>query len=95
MVPSLQVRNQFPPPLLLLIHRKLLILPYNYDIMKVSDRVKRNIHLALLILGIACIVARAWDVALNPASGRAWFELFSIIFLTYFCFDSFRTLRRN
>lgn len=63
--------------------------------MKVSDRVKRNIHLALMILGIACIVARAWDVAMNPASGRAWFELFSIIFLTFFCFDSFRTLRRN
>lgn len=61
--------------------------------MKISNRVKRNISFILIIVGIACIAARAWDVITDPSSGRAWFKLVSIVVLTYFCFNSFRIYR--
>ncbi len=63
--------------------------------MKISNRVKRNISLTLLIIGIACIIARAWEVALDPKSGQAWFNLFGICVLTYCCLDRFLELRKR
>jgi len=57
--------------------------------MKVSNRIKRNIHFVLLLVGIACIIARIWEVVVSPSSGKAWFELFGAIILTYICFDSY------
>lgn len=42
-----------------------------------------------------CIVARALDVAQNLSSGKAWFELCSIILLTYLCFDNFKIYCRS
>ena len=63
--------------------------------MKVSNRVKRNISFSLLMLGCAITVARAWEVVMCPESGRAWFNLFSIIFLTCFCFSSLRQYNRR
>lgn len=63
--------------------------------MKISNRVKRNISLTLLVIGLICIASRIWDVALAPSSGRAWFNLFSIVVLTYICFDNFLIYRRR
>lgn len=62
--------------------------------MKISNRVKRNISFAILLLGIVCIIARAWEIFMDPSSGRAWFDLFSITFLTCFCFGRFRELQK-
>lgn len=64
-------------------------------LMMVSNRVKRNISGTLLIVGILCIIARIWDVAVSPKSGQAWFDLFGIIVLTYLCFDNFCIYRRR
>lgn len=63
--------------------------------MKINNRVRRNICFILLMVGVACIIARAWEVAMTPASRKAWFELSSIIILTYFCFDRFRILQKR
>lgn len=63
--------------------------------MRVSNRLRRNISFMLLVVGIVCIVARAWNVVINPHSGRAWFEFIAIVILTYLCFDRFRELRRR
>lgn len=63
--------------------------------MKVSNRVKRNLSFSLFIVGIFCIIARAWEVVLTPSSGKAWFELCGIILLTYICFDNFRILQKR
>ncbi len=63
--------------------------------MKISNPVKRNISLTLMIVGIMCIIARAWEVILTPTSGKLWFELISIIILTYICFDRFRILQKR
>ncbi len=60
-----------------------------------SYRVKRNISFALVIVGLACIAARAWEVAMEPRSGKAWFELCGIILITYLCFDNFQIYRRK
>ena len=57
--------------------------------MQISNRVKRNTSATLSIVGLVCIVSRIWDVALAPSSGRAWFDLFSIVVLTYICFDNY------
>lgn len=63
--------------------------------MKISNPVKRNISLTLLIVGIMCIIARAWELILTPTSGKLWFELISIIILTYICFYRFRILQKR
>ncbi len=63
--------------------------------MKISNRVKRNLTFTLLMLGVSIIIARGWTVALNPSSGKAWFNLCSITLLTYLCFDRFRTLQKR
>jgi len=61
----------------------------------VSNKVKRNISATLLAVGIMCVIARAWEVAISPESGKAWFELCSIILITYLCFDNFRIYNRR
>ena len=61
--------------------------------MKISYRAKRNFQFALCILGILLIAARAWQVAMDPTSGKGWFDLFGIVLLTSFCFSRYRTLR--
>ena len=63
--------------------------------MQVSNRVKRNISFTLLVVGLLCVAARIWDVAIATSSGRAWFNLFSIVVLTYICFDNFLIYRRR
>ncbi|MCM1142593.1 MAG: hypothetical protein NC453_28820 [Muribaculum sp.] len=69
---------------------------YNSDKSKsISNRVKRNISLTLMILGCICIVSRAFDVAAAPSSGKAWFDLCGIILLTYLCFDNYMIYRRR
>lgn len=63
--------------------------------MQISNRVKRNIFLTLLIVGLASIAARIWDVAMAPSSGRAWFDLAGIVVITYLCFDNYMIYRRR
>ncbi|MBD5311099.1 MAG: hypothetical protein K2J92_06210 [Muribaculaceae bacterium] len=63
--------------------------------MKLSNRTKRNIALTLMCIGIMCTLARIWKVAMVPTSGMAWFELCSIIILTYFSFDRFNIYRKR
>ena len=63
--------------------------------MRISNRVKRNISLTLSIVGFVCIASQIWDVALAPSSGRAWFDLFSKVLLTYLCFDNYLIYRRR
>lgn len=63
--------------------------------MKISNRVRRNISFTLLLVGIACMIARGWQLAMDPASGRAWFNLFSMTVITYICFSRFRELSRR
>ncbi len=62
--------------------------------MKISNRVKRNISGVLIAVGILAISLASWKVAENPSSGKAWFELGSIILLTYLQFDSFRSYQK-
>lgn len=61
----------------------------------VSNRVKRNISATLLVVGLLCIVGRAWAVAMAPKSGIAWLELCGVMLLTYLCFDNFLIYRRR
>ncbi|MDE5877379.1 MAG: hypothetical protein K2H47_07800 [Muribaculaceae bacterium] len=63
--------------------------------MKLSNPVKRNISLTLLIVGIMCIIGRIWEIVMDPTSVKLWFELVSIIILTYICFDRFRVLQKR
>ena len=63
--------------------------------MQISNRVKRNIFLTLLIVGLASIAGRVWDVVMAPSSGRAWFDLAGIVVITYLCFDNYKTYRRR
>ena len=67
----------------------------NSKVMKISNRVKRNISFALVIVGMVCTVARIWDVITSPASLWAWFQLFGIVMLTYLCFDNFQMYHRR
>lgn len=62
---------------------------------RISNRVKRNIYAALLVVGGGCMIVRGWEVAMNPTSGSAWFELSGITLLTYLCFDSYMVYRRR
>lgn len=61
----------------------------------VSKRVKLNISAALTCLGGLCILARAWNVIVEPESGRRWFELCGMVLITYLCFDNWRIHRRQ
>ena len=61
----------------------------------VSNRVKRNISGTLLIIGILCVIARSWNLTMNPTSGYAWFETAAMAFLTCLCFDNFRIYHRR
>ncbi|MDE6340460.1 MAG: hypothetical protein K2K97_11855, partial [Muribaculaceae bacterium] len=61
----------------------------------ISNRVKRNIHFALFCIGIMLVLARVWDVALNPSSAKAWFHLIGISIITYGCFDSYCDYRKR
>lgn len=63
--------------------------------MKISNRTKRNLQAILVLVGCGCIASRLWDVIVTPSSGKAWFELCSIIFLTVLCFGSFLTYYRR
>lgn len=63
--------------------------------MFINTRIKRNISFVLSIIGLTCIIARIVYVANNPDSGKAWFELCSIILLTYLCFDNFKIYSRS
>lgn len=67
----------------------------NLMIMKISNRVKRNISLALLVVGVLCILARSWEVLMAPSSGRAWFELFGIVVITFLCVDNYLIYSRK
>ena len=62
--------------------------------MKISNRVKCNISGVCLTIGILLTAICAWDVAINPSSGKAWFELCGIMLLTYLQFDSFMSYRK-
>ena len=61
----------------------------------VSNRVKRNISGTLFVVGILCVIARGWYLAMNPTSRYAWFETGGMALLTYLCFDNFRTYYRR
>lgn len=64
-------------------------------IIMLSCKVKRNISGTLLVVGVICVIARLWDVVMEPDSGRARFELCGMGVLTYLCFDSFMIYRRK
>ncbi len=42
-----------------------------------------------------CIAARAWDVAMEPSSKMAWFNLVGIVIITGACVDNFLIYRRR
>lgn len=63
--------------------------------MRISNRVKRNVSFALLLLGLACVAARGWSVFMTPHSGKAWFEFVGMIIITWCPFDSFRIYSRR
>ena len=42
-----------------------------------------------------CIAARAWDVAMEPSSKMAWFNLAGIVIITGACVDNFLIYRRR
>lgn len=66
------------------------------NIMRISNRVKRNISFTLFVVGLLCMAARSIDVFQNPASTMAWFEFAGITFLTWcICFDHFLVYRRR
>lgn len=62
---------------------------------RISNRVNRNISAACFVIGILCTIGRTWDVIVNPDSGKAWFQLCGIVFITIMCFDSFWTYRKR
>ena len=63
--------------------------------MRISNRVKSNVSLALMVVGCMCIAARAWDVAMEPSSKMAWFNLVGIVIITGACVDNFLIYRRR
>lgn len=64
-------------------------------LMIISNRVKRNISFTLMLVGVACIIARTVGVITDPHSGKAWLGLCAMLLLTYCCFDSFLIYRRR
>ncbi len=63
--------------------------------MKISNRVRRNVSFAILLVGIVCIIARGWEVVMSPSSGRAWFDLLGVVFLTFICYSRFSSLQKR
>ncbi len=63
--------------------------------MKVSNRVKRNLALVLIVIGCMCIAGRAWDVAMELSSKMARFNLAGIVIITGACVDNFLIYRRR
>lgn len=63
--------------------------------MRISNRVRRNISFVLFLVGVACVIARGLELADELSSGMAWFNLFSIVFLTAVCFGRFRELQKR
>lgn len=63
--------------------------------MKVSNRVKRNISLTLVFVGLLCTAARAQGVVADPSSVKAWFKLIGIVVLTELCYENYRIYRRR
>lgn len=63
--------------------------------MKLSYRTKSYISLSLMLLGFFCIIVRIYDVASDPSSGRAWWDLFAISIMTFCCYDNFKTYRKK
>lgn len=61
----------------------------------ISNKVKRNISGTLLIIGLACVIARSWYLAMNPTSGYYWFETAGMALLTYLCLDNYLIYRRR
>ncbi len=61
----------------------------------ISDRVKRNISAICIIIGILCVISRAWEVIMSPKSGSAWFELSGSILILFICIDSYINYRRR
>lgn len=66
-------------------------------IMKVSDRTKCNIYLALTLLGVAVFVARVTDAVLSagPVSGRQWLGIVGALVITWCVSDSWLGYRRR
>ncbi len=63
--------------------------------MKISNRVHRNISGVCLTLGTLLISLCIWEVAINPSSGKAWFELCGMMLLTYLQLDNFISYRKR
>ena len=63
--------------------------------MRISNRVKRNTAFILMLVGIACIIARTWNLMTAPSSGKLWFDLFGSIIITFLCFDNYMLYRRR
>ncbi len=61
----------------------------------ISNKTKRNISGILVIIGAICLLARLFNVCLEPNSGKAWFELFGITVLLGLCIDNFRIFSRR
>lgn len=57
----------------------------------VSNKVKRNIWLALTVVSVACVIARAIRVAEGAIE---WWDLISTIIITAFCVKFYLCYRR-
>lgn len=63
--------------------------------MRISNRVKRNISLTLVIVGVSCIIGSICKVVMAPSSGSAWFDLSGMLLLTYLSFDNYLEWNRR
>ena len=65
-------------------------------IMKISNRVKRNISCALTILGCVIIVAQTVTPIMNKAMTRQdWLNIIGALVITYCAFDNFKIYRKR
>ena len=63
--------------------------------MKVSNRVKRNLFLALIIIGILKLIAITIDMIMVDGSLNHWMQLCATLGLTLFAFAYFIEYRRR
>ncbi len=65
--------------------------------MAVSNRIKRNIHFGLTILGCVILVVRILDPIIERGSidGNGWFEIFGACVITYLAYDNFKIYRKR
>lgn len=64
--------------------------------MAVSNRIKRNISLALTIMGCGIIIARLIDPVMSRSiTGKNLFEIFGATVITYCAFINFRNYRKR